>query len=110
MSSKTRMKRRASRQRSTLSGNHALLIGLGGVVLIGAAALLIFSSGSGAASAPPATPEVTGRPALKANQELVDLGDVRLGKWVNVAFELTNVGDLPLIFMKKPYVEVVEGC
>jgi hypothetical protein len=55
-------------------------------------------------------PEVRGSPSLKADPERVDLGDVRLGEWVEVSFELTNVGDQPLRLSKAPYIEVVEGC
>jgi hypothetical protein len=55
-------------------------------------------------------PEVRGGPSLKADREKVDLGDVRLGDWVEVSFDLTNVGDESLEFTKAPYVEVVEGC
>lgn len=60
--------------------------------------------------APPAAIEVTGAPSLKVDQEKIDLGEVRLGKTVNVSFKLTNVGDQPLIIEENPYVEVVEGC
>jgi len=107
MSRKKKSKRTASRKQPTRS-NNSLLIIVGGVALIGIAALLIFSGGS--AAGPPATPEVSGAPALRANQEFVDLGDVRLGQTVDASFQLTNVGDQPLFFTESPYVEVVEGC
>ncbi len=54
--------------------------------------------------------EATGRPSLKVDQELVDLGDVKLGVTVKTSFTLTNVGDRPLRFTQQPYVEVKEGC
>jgi hypothetical protein len=54
--------------------------------------------------------EVAGKPELKADQELIDLGDVKLGETVSAAFQITNVGDKTLEFTKKPYVEIVEGC
>lgn len=54
--------------------------------------------------------EVSGKPELKADKEVVDLGDVKLGKPVAVSFEITNVGDKTLEFTKKPFVEAVEGC
>ena len=58
----------------------------------------------------PFTPEVTGRPSLKADKEMVDLGNVKLGQTVSVSFELKNVGDKPLRFSNEPYVEVKKGC
>jgi hypothetical protein len=54
--------------------------------------------------------EVKGSPSLKVDQEKIDLGDVKLGKTVEVTFMLTNVGDQPLRFSKAPYIEVAEGC
>jgi len=61
-------------------------------------------------STPPPAPLVTGGPALQVDKEKVDFGDVKLGQTVEVKFEVTNVGDQPLRFTKKPYVEVIEGC
>lgn len=78
---------------------------LAGLALLGAVALLAW-----AGSARLALNASGGTPSLKANQEKVDLGDVRLGQTVAVAFELTNTGDAPLRFSAAPYVEVVEGC
>jgi len=56
------------------------------------------------------TPEVTGSPRLEVDKELADLGKVPLGKWVEVSFDLRNVGDRPLRFLEKPSIELVEGC
>lgn len=61
-------------------------------------------------SAPPYQPLVTGAPSLAVDQELVDLGDVPLGEWVEVTFTLQNVGDRELRFIQPPYIEVVAGC
>jgi hypothetical protein len=52
----------------------------------------------------------SGSPSLKADQEKVDLGDVKLGKSVSVTFQITNVGDKTLRFSKEPYIEIVKGC
>jgi hypothetical protein len=60
--------------------------------------------------AEPYTPEVTGAPAVQVDKQVVDLGNIRLGKWVNTSFQVTNVGDQPLRLTQKPYVEVKEGC
>jgi len=54
--------------------------------------------------------EVAGKPQLKADKELIDMGNVKLGKMVSASFQVTNVGDQTLEFTKKPYVEAVEGC
>ena len=62
------------------------------------------------AATPKVTPEVTGAPKLKVDKSDVDLGTVQLGQTVEVAFELTNIGDRQLRFTDVPYVEVVEGC
>jgi hypothetical protein len=80
-----------------------LIIGAG-VVLIAVALI------SNSQSAATVTPQVSGGPALQVDQEKVDLGDIPLGETVSVKFEVTNGGDQPLRFTKKPYIEVVEGC
>ena len=54
--------------------------------------------------------EVTGAPRLKADQQRVDLGDIRLGRTVEVNFQLANVGDQTLTFAEAPYITVAEGC
>lgn len=82
----------------------SLLI-VAGVVLI---AVAVLSGGGGAAA--PTAPQSSGQPALTANQEKIDLGNVPLGKTVSVSFELTNTGDAPLRFKEKPYIEVAAGC
>jgi hypothetical protein len=82
-------------------------LGAAGLVLVAAAAYLIGSSGGKAA---PVEIEVSGAPRLQVDREQVDLGDVRLGQTVEVAFEVANSGDQTLVFEEDPYVEVVEGC
>ncbi len=77
-----------------------------GVVLI---AFVVFQAASSNAAPPPA-PQVNGAPALQVDKEKVDFGNVALGQTVEAKFEVTNVGDQPLRFTKKPYIEVVEGC
>jgi hypothetical protein len=76
-----------------------------GVVLIAVAVI-----GGNRAATPALVPVVTGAPALQVDKEKVDLGAIALGNTVEVKFEVTNVGDQPLVFTKAPYLEVVKGC
>ena len=82
------------------------LLMLGGVVLLGLTAFLFWRGNA----SPKAAIEVKGSPALKADKESVDLGEVKLGQTVQVSFQISNAGDKPLRFTEKPYVEVKEGC
>jgi len=83
-----------------------LLIMLGGGVLLIFVAISVLNKASQAK-----TPiEVNGSPSLKVDKERVDLGNINLGRTVDVSFQLTNVGDQTLRFSKTPYIEVVEGC
>ena len=77
-----------------------------GVVIIAFAVIQAISSNS----TPPPPPLVTGGPALQVDKQNIDFGTVTLGQTVEAKFEVTNVGDQPLRFTKKPYVEVIEGC
>jgi hypothetical protein len=81
------------------------------IIIAGVVLIVVALSGSG--TKPSGTdfkPQVNGGPALQVDQEKIDLGDVPLGETVSVKFELTNVGDQPLQFTKKPYIEVAAGC
>ena len=77
----------------------------GGVLLIGLAFLAFRKNPT-----PIAPIEANGSPSLKVDKEKVDLGEVKLGKTVEVSFKLTNVGNQTLRFNKQPFVEVIEGC
>jgi hypothetical protein len=81
-----------------------LLLGGGVLLIIGAIFALRKPSQASAEIA------VSGRPSIKVDTEKVDLGDVKLGRTVEVDFEITNVGDQTLRFTKTPFVEVLEGC
>lgn len=91
--------------RRTRSQQAWLLPVTAGILLLAAVAVLVWRN-----NAQPAGAGTTGTPSLKADKEMVDLGDVRLGETVSVAFKLTNTGTAPLKFSEAPYVEVVEGC
>ena len=82
------------------------LIAAGVVVLAGAVWAILGSRGTGAQ----VPIEVTGAPRLKADKPRVDLGDIRLGRTVEVSFQLANAGDQPLTLTEAPYVTVAEGC
>ena len=71
-----------------------------GLVLILVAVLLVFKR-----PVVPEPGEIAGVPRLVADNELVDLGDVK-----QVDFTLTNTGDGTLLFTEKPYVELKDGC
>ena len=85
-----------------------LLAILGGIVLLLWGGYTLWDSSQSNSVKVPI--EVTGSPSLKADQELVDLGDVKLNKTVTVSFQLSNVGDKTLRFSDQPYIEVLEGC
>jgi len=82
-----------------------ILVALGGLVLVGLAFLAMRGKTTSGTAI-----EVTGNPSIKVDKETVDLGNVKLGKTVEVTFQLTNVGDETLRFNEQPYIEVVEGC
>jgi hypothetical protein len=76
------------------------------LMVLVAAGLLFFAAGRQT----PYTPEVTGKPAARIDQEHFDYGDVPVGKMVSTVFHVKNVGDQTLLILDTPYVEVVEGC
>ncbi len=85
----------------------SVLLVMGGLVLLGVAAYFVFGNG---ATSPAAAVEVKGSPRLKVDQDKIDMGDIKLGQTVETRFKLTNVGDQPLRFSEKPYIEIIEGC
>jgi hypothetical protein len=80
-------------------------MGAGLLMLVGVLWVAFGSSRGGKAAV-----EVTGAPSLKVDRQKVDLGQVKLGKPVEVKFELANVGDQTLWLTEAPFVQVVEGC
>ena len=102
--SQRNIRRAAGRQRQGTVPVPFLLVG-GGLILLAVTAWLIFGGGE---KGVPVT--VSGAPSLSVDREQVDLGDVKLGRTVEVSFHVSNAGDQALRFLEKPYVEVVEGC
>lgn len=82
-----------------------LAAALVGVLLIASAFLL-----TGKGPETDFVAKVKGRPAIEVNQQEYDYGDVRLGSTIKTSVTVTNVGDEPLRFSGRPYVELVEGC
>ncbi len=80
------------------------------IIVAGVALLVLAGTGSGHTPASAGKPQVSGGPALQVDREKIDLGDVPLGQTVNAQFEITNVGDQPLRFTQKPYIQVAAGC
>jgi len=99
--------RRPDRRSGQEPSPWAVLLIMGGLLLLGGAAYFVW--GNGAAS-PSANIEVKGSPRLQVDQDKIDLGEIKLGQTVEARFQLTNVGDQPLRFAEKPYIEIVEGC
>ena len=89
------------------------LIVLGSLVALALAGLLVWTvagGGNDTGGAARVTPEVTGAPKLKTDRDIIEMGDIKLGRTVNAEFDLTNAGDQPLRITEKPFIEVVEGC
>ncbi|HWQ83697.1 MAG TPA: hypothetical protein VN363_03975 [Anaerolineales bacterium] len=82
-----------------------LLLAVGGLALVVAAFFALQNKPD-----PGAEIEVSGAPSLKVDQELIDLGDIKVDQPAQATFTLSNTGDQPLKLAQEPYIEVVEGC
>lgn len=102
--SQTKQKKYSRRQKQQIPWPLLLLVGGGLLLVVGA----IFAFNR--PSHPKAPIEVKGAPSLKVDRQEVNLGDVKLGRTVEVSFQLTNVGDQTLRFAEAPYIEIMEGC
>ncbi|RPI83705.1 MAG: DUF1573 domain-containing protein [Chloroflexi bacterium] len=105
MKSDTKTQRAERRKRERERKSLIMMVAGGGLILAVAVFAFIMNRPE-----PKAAIEVKGAPSIKVDSEKVNLGDVRLGKTVNVSFQLTNIGDQELKITDTPYVEVVEGC
>ena len=104
--SQTKYKKYSKRHRQRPVRPQAMLAA-GGLVLI---LVALFALNQSMKPKTKAAIEVNGSPSLKVDKEAVDLGDQKLGQWVKVSFQLTNVGDQPLRFASAPTIEVKQGC
>jgi hypothetical protein len=102
--SSTNSRRRGPSRQPTSRSRLPLIVTGVSVLVLGVLGLVAWR-----ASTRPAA-NTTGTAVLKADRDKVDLGNVRLGQSVSVAFELTNTGDAPLRFTEAPYIEVAAGC
>ncbi len=84
-----------------------IYIAAAGVIALIAAMLLDFDLGGHQVDF---TPSVQGAPAVAVDNEKFDYGDIQLGRMVKTEFQVTNVGSEDLRILKRPYVEVKEGC
>ncbi|MBL8155753.1 MAG: DUF1573 domain-containing protein [Anaerolineae bacterium] len=78
-----------------------------GVVLAVLAVVLLALRGN---SSTPYTPEVSGRPNITVDKEVIDFGEVRFGQPVSAVFTVKNTGDQTLTIQGEPLVELLQGC
>jgi hypothetical protein len=85
---------------------YALLVALGGLLLVSAAFLLFPRQ----KSSPDSASNEAGSPRLEVDREQIDFGDVPVGQIVTASFELTNTGTSTLRFTGEPTVQLKAGC
>lgn len=93
--------------RSKLQQRPPILVLVVGVVFVVAVIMVLVAATKQRSSMPP---EVTGAPRARIDQTQIDLGAVRFEQQVESVFRLKNVGDLPLIILGEPRVELLQGC
>lgn len=103
------MSNKSKRRRNATRSNRTLIFLAGGILML-AAAGLAFAISQPTASQPAVPVTVNGSPRLQVDQELIDFGEVPVGKMVTASFTLSNTGDQPLVFSHPPVPTVVEGC
>ena len=60
--------------------------------------------------APALDPIPGGTPSLLVTPASIDLGDVRINRWVSASVQVRNIGTGTVRFETTPWVSVVEGC
>lgn len=92
----------------------AVLILVGGVVLVSALAWLIQRNApvptqDAPSQAAPSAAAVDG-PRISVDQDRFDYGDVKLNSTVETTIRVRNIGDAVLALDPNPVVELIEGC
>lgn len=103
----TQSQKRTRKSQAAPTRRLPLVLIAAGVVLLGAG---LWSAVGARLFASKVPLEVTGAPRLKVDRLSDDLGDIKLGRTVEVSFQLANVGDQTLTFTEAPYIRIEEGC
>jgi ABC-type phosphate transport system auxiliary subunit len=80
------------------------------VVVVAAVGVVVAIVLGNRTSSPVYDPEVTGAPRAAVAETVVDHGAVAFEQPVESVYEVTNVGDQPLVILGEPRVELVAGC
>lgn len=106
--SKTATRKRAARRKER-QRNLTPIVVVGSILILVATGLLLVMNRSDAGQ--PAVPvTVSGSPRLQVDRDLIDFGEVPVGRMVKASFVLSNTGDQALTISHPPVPEVLEGC
>jgi hypothetical protein len=112
MSNKSQRRRNA--KRSNRRRDRTPILVVGGILVLVVAGLLFAISqstaGQSTVSLPAVPVTVSGSPRLQVDRDLIDFGQVPVGKMVKASFVLGNSGDQALTISHPPVPRVLEGC
>jgi len=97
-------KKNRRQKRKGFQLKHAAVI-VGGLLILAAAILMFRGNINGGGG-----DIVGGTPAVVADQNVIDYGDLKDGTVKTFAIKVTNTGTGTLRFSGEPYIEVVQGC
>ncbi len=101
--------RRRNAKRSSRRRDRTPILVVGGILVLVVAGLL-FAMSQSTASLPAVPVTVNGSPHLQVDRDLIDFGEVPVGKMVTASFVLSNTGDQALTISHPPVPRVLEGC